>query len=361
MTPLVISPGYPPATGGVETHVAELSRRVAAAGADVVVWTHRPAGASRVDTLDGVRVERFNHVGPSHLSLAPSLLIHGRRHASGIDLVHAHSYHSTAALAALSVPSRVPVIFTPHYHGGGHSPLASLLHRPYRLLGQRIFARADVIVAVSTAERDLICQHFPELAPRIRVIHNAADVTDIHAALPWPEQPPTLLILGRQEPYKLVEAAIAAFDQLDHPGQLVILGDGSSHRSITDAARTARRGNDIRVLGQVSDVDRRRWLRTARGVISLSEHEAFGIVGVEGVAGGGRAVLSDIAAHREVESLLPVGTVSVVDASRGASLVDALTRTLDTPTAEPRAVRSWDDAAREHLALYRELTSHPRT
>lgn len=43
-----------------------------------------------------------------------------------------------------------------------------------------------------------------------------------------------------------------------------------------------------------------RWLRTARVLILLSAHEAFGMAPMEAAAAGCRVVLSDIAAHREI-------------------------------------------------------------
>ena len=42
------------------------------------------------------------------------------------SIVHAHSYHSLAALAA-GFSYRGPFVFTPHYHGTGHTGFARSL------------------------------------------------------------------------------------------------------------------------------------------------------------------------------------------------------------------------------------------
>ena len=160
-------------------------------------------------------------------------------------------------------------------------------------------------------------------------------------------------MLGRLEAYKRVDLIIAAFDAQSEPGQLVILGDGPDRDRLAALACAARRGGDIRLLGRVDDLEVKRWLRTSRAIVSMSEHEAFGLVAVEAIAAGATAILSELPAHREVRDLLPSETV-VLASSR--SLPSELTRALRRRgTNQGRMVRDWPQAAAEHLALYESL------
>lgn len=353
----VLTPGYAPTVGGVETTATHLCEGLAARGVEVEVWTHRPEGpGADHERVNGVDIRRFAHNRSARFPVSPSLWAHARRARDEVDLVHAHSYHSSAAVGALFA-SGVPVVFTPHYHGGGHTAAARILHLPYRWVGRRLFARALAVVAVSEAERSLIVEDFAGAATRTEVIHNAVRLDSLHRAEPFDDVPPTLLVLGRLERYKRVDLVLQAFGQVSRPGRLVIVGDGPDRGRLQNLVERHPRRDDIRLPGRLDRADVDRWLRTARGVVNMSEHEAFGIVGLEGVAAGARAVLSDLPAHRELRELLPPGLVEITAGGPelAASLTGALTRALSEPNAGPRPVRDWTSVADEYLALYRRI------
>jgi glycosyltransferase involved in cell wall biosynthesis len=86
------------------------------------------------------------------------------------------------------------------------------------------------------------------------------------------------LVVSRLAPYKRIDVAVAAFNQLRRP--LVVIGDGR------DAARLRRMaGPTIRFLGRVSDAEVRSWLAACRALIWPGE-EDFGMVPVEALASG---------------------------------------------------------------------------
>ncbi|MDQ1747667.1 MAG: hypothetical protein QOD07_1930 [Frankiaceae bacterium] len=352
----VVAPNYAPVVGGVETVVTHVARALVERGCTVEVWTHRRAGLPAYEVDEGVVVRRFATTRSARYPLSPSLWSHPRRAARGFDVVHAHSYHSTAALGAALARTPVPLVVTPHYHGVGHTRAARLMHVGYRPLGARLLTRAAAVVAVSAAEEALLRNDFPVLAATTCVVPNGADTAAIAAAEPWPGAAPTVLVAGRLEPYKRVDRVVAAFDRCTAPGRVVVVGDGPDRQRLERLASGARRARDVAFLGRVPDGDLARWLRTARAVVSLSAHEAFGLVAAEGVAAGAVAVLSDIPAHREVAAML--GTAArVVAADDIAAVTAAIDAALTTPNEGPRAVRSWDDVAADYLALYERVVT----
>jgi glycosyltransferase involved in cell wall biosynthesis len=203
---------------------------------------------------------------------------------------------------------------------------------------------------VSAAEADQLRRDFGTGIRHISVVHNGADTAAIRAAAPWPAQPPTVLAVGRLEPYKRIDRAMQAFATTTG-GQLVIIGEGPDR---TRLERIAGGDERVRFLGRLDDEHVARWLRTARAVVSMSEHEAFGLVALEGAAGGGRVLLSDIAAHREVAALIG-DTATVIGADD--ELARAVKEALRTPNDGDRQVRSWSDVAAEHLAVYRQVVA----
>ncbi|MBV9097892.1 MAG: glycosyltransferase family 4 protein [Frankiaceae bacterium] len=351
----VIAPNYAPVVGGVETVVTQVARALVRRGCAVDVWTHRRPELATVEVADGVTVHRFASTPSARYPLSPALWRHTQRHAGEYDVVHAHSYHSTAAVGAALHRLPAPLIVTPHYHGVGHTAAARLMHVGYRPLGARLLGNAAAVVAVSAAEEGLLHKDFPAIAARTTVVPNGVDAAALAAAEPWPDAPSTLLVAGRLQPYKRVDRVLSAFDRTTQPGRLVVVGDGPDRARLERLASAARRSADIAFLGRVPDGDLARWLRTARGVVSLSAHEAFGLVGAEGVAAGAVAVLSDIPAHREVASMLGP-SATLVDADDVAAVTRALDHAMTTANTGPRAtVRSWDDVAADYLALYERV------
>ncbi|MBR7836852.1 glycosyltransferase [Actinospica durhamensis] len=398
------APGYPPTLGGVEQVVAQAARALARAGHEVEVFAQQRAdGAERTATeiaeadaatadaaLDElpdppdlrhpapllanpaaragrVIVHRFATYGPHDYPVSPGLWQAVAARADEFDVVHGHSYHTLSGLAgALGSRARAPFVFSPHYHGTGHSPLRAALHRIYRPVGGYVFHRADAVVCVSEAEARLVAQHFPAAADRCTVVPNGVDRAAIRAAQPFPGSRPTILSAGRLERYKRVDRLIEAFAEQTYPGvRLVVIGAGPDRERLVALARSHglfdRGGPRVaRFPGRVAEDVLYRWLRTCRVLCSLSEHEAFGLAPAEALVAGATAVLSDIPAHRE---LAASGPVELVPAAEGAAALAArLDRHLYQPLPSPDAVTvaDWDDVAERLVAVYQSVASARR-
>lgn len=296
----LVTPGFPPDTGGVEAHTGHLARELAGRGVDVQVFTGR-RGLDRAVTevRDGVAVHAFPAWRTRTMSISPRLVRAGLRAARDADLVHVHSYHAACGLAALA-GHRTPVVFTPHYHGAGHSRPARALHRGYRFVGRTLFRAANVIVCVSDAERDALVRDFPATAGRTMVIPNGVDIAAIRSAPPFTGQRRTILSLGRLEHYKRVSVLLRALPAMPADVQLVVVGHGSQRAELERLAAGLGLADRVRFLGEIATDHVHRWLRTAAVLVSLSEHEAFGMAPVEAAVAGARVVLSDIPAHRDI-------------------------------------------------------------
>jgi glycosyltransferase involved in cell wall biosynthesis len=351
-----LSPQYLPVHGGVERHVSSIARCAVAAGHDVEVITQtcdRSAPATQI--VDGVFVRRFRSLsGSGTYGVPPGLFAWLAREGRRFDVIHAHGYHAVPALAALTVRD-VPVVFTPHYHGDGHTHFARALHVAYRPLGRRLFDRSGVIVCVSGAERGLVTADFPRVAGRIQVIPNGVDARPAEAFAPFPRRGPVILSVGRLAAYKRVDLLVEAVSELPADVRLVVVGDGPGRGAVERTAAELGIQHRVDMVGRVSDGELARWLATADVVASLSLHEAFGITLAEGAAAGAAVVASDIAAHAEVAELLPKATL--VPVAAGAWEVAGALR-LAINGGRPlhaAAVPSWDDVAGRTIDLYHWL------
>lgn len=360
----LVSPGYPPALGGIEIVVAQQARALSRAGHEVEVFAQerRPeAVGTDTDRGDGaeVTVHRFLVKGPHNYPVAPELWRRLAAESARFDVVHAHSYHTLTGLAA-AMRSRAPLVFSPHYHGTGHSPLRAALHRVYKPVGRVAFNRAATVVCVSRVEADLVAAHFPAVAAKTEVVPNAVDTAAIRAAAPLRSEPPTVLCVGRMERYKRVDRVIQAFAQLTDTTQLVVIGDGPDRARLEGLAVQAWAVGPIRFFGRVEDAELHAWLRTCRVLCSMSEHEAYGLAPAEALAAGGRALLSDIPAHAELAAAYPAAITLVGADEDAAALAGRLRTALDAAPPPPSRLPDWDDIA-ERLAASYGRTASPRT
>ena len=384
------APGYPPTLGGVEQVVAQSARALVRAGHEVEVFAQQRQSApgsvhaeavhaegapaesgiaattmeADSDETGPIKVHRFATHGLHDYPFAPGLWPALAARAAEFDVVHGHSYHTLTGLsAALGARAKAPFVFSPHYHGTGHSPPRTVLHRVYRPLGGYIFRRADAVVCVSSAEAELVAEHFPRAAARCTVVPNGVDRAAIRAAQPFPSSRPTILSVGRLERYKRVDRLIEAFAQLTYPGvRLVVIGAGPDAERLVELARSLglldpNSPRSVRFPGRVAQDVLHRWLRTCRLLCSFSEHEAFGLAPAEALAAGASVLLSDIPAHRE---LAACGPVELVRADEDAQALAArLERQLHhhPPPGDGAVVADWDDVAGRLVEVYRSVSS----
>lgn len=355
-----VSAHYAPFIGGVEKHVTEIAKRAATRGHDVHVLTHRePRGeVLESEVLDGVRVHRFPVPVPSrNYAISPALWAHLTRSSGHYDVVHGHGYHALPALAA-ALAKRGPFVFTPHYHGTGHSAFRKALHPPYRaLLGRQLFGRADRTISVSPPEAELILRHFPEIRAKLTVIPNGVDLEAMHAAEPFEVDRTVVLSAGRIESYKQVDKTVAAVASMDESYMLRVTGDGPARAEAEAlAGRLLGDAERIAFLGRVSDDELLRWFRTADVFVSMSSNEAMPITVIEVLAAGARVIASDIPAHRDLVEKT-AGTIHLVPLDASPEQLAAMIRTaMNEPPRAPR-IDTWDDVTERTLQVYDGICS----
>ncbi len=357
----IVAPGYPPDVGGVEAVVSELAEGLASRSHRVEVLAHRrrgPATAPAVTPRAGqsVHVQRFpDWTGSRRFEMAPGMW-RELRHRNDFDVVHAHSFHASAAVAT-SLVIKAPLVFSPHYHGVGHTRAARLLHRVYDPIATTIFRRADTVICVSQAEADLLASHYPSARGKLEIVRNGVDVDGVRSAAPFELDRPVVLSVGRLEEYKQVALATRAFAALPRSDALfVVAGAGPQLDALRELAVELGVQERVRFLGFVPMNELRRWQRTAAVTMCLSRHEAFGLSLLEAIAAGSRVIASEIPAHTEVAD--DAGdAVRFVSASASPTTVSAeLQELLVSGRGHETTVHvpSWADATSQTEAILRK-------
>ena len=136
--------------------------------------------------------------------------------------------------------------------------------------------RVDHWIANSDVVRDRIKQYYGRDS---EVIHPPVDVDTF---TPAPERGDFWVIVSRLSPYKRVDLAVRAFNEIGM--RLIVVGDGRERRALEQLAR-----DNVTFAGRVDDETVRQLLGSARGFIFPAEDD-FGIVCVEALASGAPVV-----------------------------------------------------------------------
>lgn len=344
--------------------VARLSGHLTDLGAQVEVFCMDRTIDRRIcsETLDSsLIVHRYRPDLPSHrFPMSLALTAEVRRRARDFDIVHAHSFHSSLPLL-VSLATDRPFIFTPYFHGVGHSRAAAALHLVYDPAARYIFRRSSSTICISHAEASLLQQWYKSAAEKIVVLPAGVDMIDFSGVEPFEQPGRVLLTGGRLESYKHIDKVIAAMQYLPEDFSLVVTGEGPDRHRLE--VETSLRGLQERVLftGSVSDAVLRRWQRTADVVVSASTQESFGLHVVEGIYAGAGVVASDIPSHREL--LTPVGSWArlVPTDTTGSQLAEAIRQCHGRPVppevAQRIGLKDWVDVARCTWLIYQQAIS----
>jgi rhamnosyl/mannosyltransferase len=303
---------YPPASGGIETHLQTLTRAQARLGADVAVLcvNHRDAqgrdvtwqwltATPTVRERDGdVRLVRVGRrASLARFEFCSNLLRQlGQLGPADCDLLHLHVPNPTMLVGLFLARPAVPWVIT--YHSDVVRQQALLrLQRPVE---NWVFRRARGVIATS-AEYRRGSSYLRRHDAKVTVVPFGIDLDPLlhpgPAALACAEQyrrqygEPLWLAVGRLVYYKGLHNAVRALTRV--PGRLMIVGEGPLRGELEQLARTQGVADRIAWHSRLmaDELIGAYHAATALWFPSNARSEAFGLVQVEAMACG-RPVLN---------------------------------------------------------------------
>lgn len=343
-----------PLSGGAETHLHEIFRRLVERGHEVTLLVSGWPGCDPRVSLDGMSVHRAG--GRHTFSLAAPRYF--RRHLSAIPLdVVVEDLNKVP----LFTPwwTSAPVALVVHHLFGGTAfheasfPVAMatwILERPV----PRVFREAPVAVVSESTKEDLVARGMA--AERMEIVRNGVDL-ESHTPDPAGERfpRPTVLYLGRVKRYKRVDLVIRAVDRLARRGvdvRLLIAGKGSHLPALQKLVSRLGLEGQVEFLGFVSDETKNELFRHAWVHALTSPKEGWGIANMEAAACGTPTVASDAPGLRD--SVLDGRTGFLVPHGDVEALASGIGRILGDPELRDRLGRqarafaeghSWDASA----------------
>jgi glycosyltransferase involved in cell wall biosynthesis len=306
---------YPPAPGGIESHVQTLAHAQAALGANVRVlcvnhvnrrgedltWC-RHGRSETVEELDGlVRVTRIGRSASlAKLDICPELrhMLRTLEH-SDTDILHLHTPNPTMLLALATVKPLVPLVIT-HHSDVIRQRVLKYVIRPVEHLVYRRASRISQTSPLYVRESSLLQAHGARLSALPlgvdleMFLRPSPSARDLSAALSQTHGQPLWLMVGRCVYYKAFHVAIKALAHV--PGKLLVIGNGPLEWELH------------RLAERVGVADRVIWRRyvapdelvasyhaaTALWFPSNARSEAYGLVQVEAMACGCPVINSEI-------------------------------------------------------------------
>lgn len=364
---LMVTPRSPLAQGGVERHVIEVSRRMAATGVHVeVLCTDPELRQAKTETRDGVRI-RTVRAWPRGRDWYFAPAIWREMGRERWDLVHVQSYHTLVAPLAMlrALTLRVPYVVT--FHGGGHSSELRNRSRSAQMrLLRPLLRRATRLVAVARFEVDRYGEALGVPPERFALIPNGTDLSFSDADLAGADpEVPTLASIGRLERYKGHHRVLAAFPHVlerEPSARLLIVGKGPYEEELRRQAEELGVAERVEITSVPSDDPggMAKLLGRVSLVVLMSEFETHPLVALEAAAARRRLLVADAGGLSEIAADGFAQGIPLDSSPEqiAAAAIEELGQPL--PQRSP-SLTSWDDCAAALLDLYGSILRTGRT
>ena len=364
---------YPPAPGGIETHVRTLARAQADLGAAVKVYcVNHDDGPTGVEQDGPVEVTRYGRIGSAmKLDFCPAL-IRGLRRVEA-DILHMQVPNPTMILALLAARPRVPVVVS-YQSDVVNQKLRALFFRPLERMAYRKVRLILPSSPVYSGGSDFLKAY----ADRLQVLPNGIDLKPYlepsaadkaRAAAICEEYArggPLWLCAGRFVYYKGFVNAVRALEHVE--GRLLLIGKGPSEGELRDEVARLGLGDRVVFLGSLPhylDVLPYYLAADAFWFPSNARSEAFGLVQVEAMASGCPVINTAIphsgvpwvSPHEDTGLTVPVNDPEALAAAARRLLGEPGLRDRLTAAAKRRASAEFDHRvmAERSLAYYRSV------
>jgi len=365
---------FPPAIGGVESHVYHLAMGLTKADVSTEVFTTDLQRDTPFRRLNGdslllpfpvrrFRVTRLADVPHGLGIVAPSMALAALQATPDVFHAHSYGYFPTFAGGFAEFMRGIPLVVTPHSDPGGATTSKRLFDR---VVPPLTIKRACRVIALTSVEAEsLVRLGVP--SDRIRIIPNGVDLKEF-AGLP-PRRPngdtTELLFVGRCYPrQKGLEYLVKAlpFLRSRESIRLTIVGEDWGGvpmlRSLATALGVERQ---IVFKGALPRDEVIQAYASADIFVLPSLFEPFGIVLLEAMAAGLPVVASsvggivDVVADGKTGLLIPPAKPSALAAGLEQLISDASLRARMAEEARRRvSAYSWDLIVPRIVEVYRE-------
>jgi glycosyltransferase involved in cell wall biosynthesis len=347
---LTLVPGV---VGGSEVYARQLVQALARVGGlEYVVYTSTLAP----EAADGLRGETLSSYragttmpGRVRAMLGAAVRPEPLRREARAERLSGIHYPLTVPLPRVGAPAVTTILDIQHLFHPRFFSRAELAYR--NLIYPRTIDRSELVIVISEHVKETLVDRLGVSPERIRVIYLGVDHERFRPGDGVRER--FLLYPANRWPHKNHARLLAAFALIrrEQPDLRLVL-TGSGHDRVPSV-------EGVEIRGRVSPDELVALYRQAAALVFPSLYEGFGLPPLEAMACGCPVAASDLPALREVCG----DAVRYFDPERPDEIAAAILATLaEAEALSERGLRqaaafSWDECARRHDAVYRELTA----
>lgn len=359
----MVSDFFYPKSGGIESHILNLSKALAKRGHRVIVITHSYGEMRGVKYVDKIKVyyltTRLVPLGATFPSLLATLpIVSEILRREQVEIVHGHQSTSTLALEAII-----------------HAKLMSLstcltdhsILRPGTSEGvfatpslKFAVADADGLICVSYAAKENTSLRAGVPLEKIHVIPNAVIAEDFTPDYSRKSAGEVVIVVVSRLVFRkgvdLLLDVIPEACKMNEKIRFIIAGDGDMREQLEQMRDVNELEDKVQILGDVSCREVRDVLVKGDILLNTSLTEAFCIAIIEGAACGLHVISTDVGGVREV---LPEEMATLVAPSK-ESVLEGIRAGIQKMGAHEkrdfhlqiREMYSWDKVARRTEMVY---------
>lgn len=360
---------YPPAMGGIEHHVYQLSKELAKSGHSVEVFTSKFGTSTNNEVSGGVFVRRFFSITApffSSLRFSPSMFLALLK--SDADVFCSHGYGSPVPLfvSIAALLKGKPFIFTLH----GYPKLkgfGKLLQLFYRFFFASIYLRIakKVIIVSKISEKDILGEVDQS---KIVYVPNGIDTSN-YTQSPLPKDR-TISYVGRLDKYKGIDVLVRSFAKLRKKYsdlKLSIVGKDEDMKAELVSLTSSLSISDSISFSQVPYSEVQNVYHSSFAIVLPSLYEGFPLIWLEAVASGRPMFSTKVGDYQYFYSTVYGSSIDLFLFESEDDLVKKLSAFLDNPkkfepilaSARERLLRefSWSKVTKDTIEVYTDALS----
>lgn len=353
---------YYPYFGGIETHVRNVSERMAKLGHDVLVYTTDPSGKlPSFESINGVSVYRFKLIHPNDVYFFSSKLFLALWSVK-CDIMHGHDLHTFPLLSVTQSRGSRRRIATLHV-GGSSSYYRNLLRLPYDgILMHYLLRRVEKIVCVSESEMQLYSRITRLPTSKFVFMPNGTDFSGSNFDSSK-KNFRFILSVGRLEKSKGFQYLIKSYSMICREKELedvslIIIGNGPYKNNLIKLVNELGIEQKVEMLENVPQERLKRLYQDCDAFVLLSKYESQSIAIVDALAMH-KPVITTKQGVREdyVRKGYCIGVDWPPDPLKVAKELEYVLKNKGIKPTNYLKTCSWDDVTERLLFLYDDVLS----
>lgn len=358
-----VTPYYPPHLGGVEVAVQIIATSLAASrDVEVLTSTCGVPGSPRTERLGRLTVRRLRGAEIANTPVVPALAVRLLRlRRDCVVHVHVAQAFFPEVVWLTSVLRRRAYVTHFHLDVDPSGPAGRWLALYKRLVLGRVLRGGAAVIVLSAEQARFVTERYRVPAGRVTIVPNGVppEFTAAGGRGERTAAPLRLLFVGRLSPQKNLPRLIEAARLMTQPAELVIVGDGPEHGTLTRLIASLGL-TTVRLAGRKERAELAHWYRWADVFVLSSEKEGMPIAALEAMSSGLPVVVTDVPGLREFCAdaglVVPPDPVAVAQALDSLATDPVQRQRLSRLSLARAGEAGWERSLRQIEDLYAGVT-----